>query len=76
MTDDIYRGVLALLAPLAADVIDFQTRGNIAPYLAVFVLGFALGIAGHLVRSQDLVVAGILIAGAAAVVPWFVWGGG
>lgn len=68
--------MLALLTPLAAEVIDFQTRGNVAPYLAVFVFGFALGIAGHLVRSQELVVAGILIAGAAAVVPWLVWGGG
>ena len=72
----MYRPVLALLTPLAADVIDFQTRGNIVPYLAVFALGFALGIAGHLVRSSDLVIAGILIAGAAATVPWLVWGGG
>ena len=40
--------MLALLTPLAADVLDFQTQGNIAPYLAVFVFGMAVGIAGHL----------------------------
>jgi len=72
----MYRPVLALLAPLAADVVDFQTRGNIVPYLAVFAFGFTLGVAGHLVRSSDLVIAGILIAGAAATVPWLVWSGG
>jgi hypothetical protein len=68
--------VLALLAPLAADVLDFRTQGNIWPYLIVFVFGFAVGIAGHLSRSNDLVIAGILIAGTAATVPWLVWGGG
>jgi hypothetical protein len=68
--------VLALLAPLAADVLDFQTQGNIWPYLAVFVFGFAVGIAGHLLQSNDLVIAGILIAGTAATLPWLVWGGG
>jgi hypothetical protein len=68
--------VLALIAPLAADVLDFQTRGNIAPYLVVFLFGMAVGIAGHLIRSRDLIVAGIFIAGVAASVPWIVWGGG
>ena len=68
--------MLALLAPLAADVLDFQTRGNITPYLLVFLFGFAVGIAGHLAQSKDLVIAGILIAGVAATVPWLVWGGG
>lgn len=68
--------MLGLLAPLAADVLEFQTRGNVAPYLAVFVFGFAIGIAGHLTGSRDLILAGIFIAGLAATVPWLVWGGG
>lgn len=68
--------MLALLAPLAADVLDLQTQGNIWPYLIVFLFGFAVGIAGHLVESSDLVIAGILIAGVAATLPWLVWGGG
>lgn len=72
----MYRCVFALLAPLAADVLDYQTKGDIWPYAALFLFGFAVGIAGHLARSRDLVIAGILIAGAAATVPWFVWGGG
>lgn len=61
---------------LAADVLDYQTRGNIAPYLAVFGFGMAVGIAGHLAASRDLILAGIFIAGVAASVPWLVWGGG
>ena len=68
--------VFALLTPFAADVLDFQTRGNITPYLVAFLFGFAVGIAGHLARSRDLVILGILIAGVAATVPWLVWGGG
>ncbi len=68
--------MLALLAPLAADVLDLQTQGNIWPYLIVFLFGFAVGIAGHLVESSELVIAGILIAGVAATLPWLVWGGG
>ena len=66
----------ALLTPLAADVLDFQRQGNIAPYLAVFVFGMAVGIAGHLWASRDLILAGIFIAGVSAVIPWLVWGGG
>ncbi len=65
--------MLALLTSLAADVLDYQTRGNIAPYLAVFVFGFAVAIAGHLTASRDLILAGILIAGVTAIVPWLVW---
>jgi hypothetical protein len=68
--------VLALLTPLAADVLDFQTQGNIWPYLIVFVFGMGLGMVGHLLASRDLILAGIVIAGVAASVPWLVWGGG
>ena len=65
--------MLALLTPLAADVLDFQRQGNIAPYLAVFVFGMLVGVAGHIWASRELVVAGILIAGVSAVMPWVVW---
>jgi hypothetical protein len=34
------------------------------PYLAVIVLGFVIGIYGHIIRSRPLIVAGILIVGA------------
>lgn len=67
---------LALLTPLAAEVLDFQSRGNVTPYLVVFLFGFAVGIAGHLAGSREMILAGILIAGVAATLPWLVWGGG
>lgn len=58
---------------LAADVFDLQRQGNIAPFAILFVFGMAVGMAGHLWASKDLVLAGILIAGVTAVLPWFLW---
>ena len=41
---------------------------NVGPYLAVMAVGFVIGIAGHVSRSRSLILAGILIVGAVAVV--------
>jgi hypothetical protein len=65
--------VPALLTLLAADVFDLQREGNITPFLVIFLVGFAVGIAGHLTASADLVIAGILIAGLAAAAPMVLW---
>ncbi|CAB4860540.1 unannotated protein [freshwater metagenome] len=65
--------MLSLLTPLASGVLDLQREGNIAPFLVVFVVGFAIGAAGHLTKSADLVIAGILIAGIAAAMPIVLW---
>jgi hypothetical protein len=34
------------------------------PYVAVVVVGFLVGIYGHVIRSRPLIVAGILMVGA------------
>jgi hypothetical protein len=65
--------VPALAILLATDVFDLQREGNIAPFALLFAFGMALGMAGHLWGSKDLVLAGILIAGVTAVLPWFLW---
>ncbi len=70
----MYPVVAGLLIPLAQRVFDLQRQGDIGPYLAIFAFGFLLGIIGHLTDSVELVLAGILIAGVAAIVPWIVWG--
>ena len=41
---------------------------NVDPYIATFAAGFAIGIAGHLVRSRILILTGILIVGGVAVI--------
>ncbi|MCU0257881.1 MAG: hypothetical protein MUC84_11800 [Solirubrobacteraceae bacterium] len=63
----------ALVLTLAADVFELQREGNIAPFLIVFVFGMAVGMVGHLLASRDLILAGILIAGVTAVLPWLMW---
>lgn len=44
------------------------------PYAALIAVGFVVGIAGHLSRSRTLIVAGIVMVGAAAVIFTFVVG--
>jgi hypothetical protein len=69
----MYPGVTAPALVFLTDVLDLQRQGNIAPFLAIFAFGFLVGVIGHLTASTEFVLAGIVIAGAAAVVPWFVW---
>jgi hypothetical protein len=63
----------ALVLTLAADVLELQREGNIAPFLIVFAFGMVVGMVGHLLASRDLILAGILIAGVTAVLPWLLW---
>ncbi len=58
---------------LAAAFLDGQTRGDYAPFVIVFLFGMLVAIVGHVIVSRDLILAGILIAGASAVMPWVVW---
>jgi hypothetical protein len=62
---------LSTLLTLA--VLDGQTRGDYAPYVIVFLFGMLVAIAGHIWASRELILAGILIAGVSAVMPWVVW---
>ena len=47
---------------------------KIGPYIAIIAAGFLIGIAGHVLRSRILILTGILIVGAVAVVFGFVVG--
>jgi hypothetical protein len=47
---------------------------KVGPYIAIIAVGFAVGIAGHLIRSRILILTGILIVGAVAVIFGFVVG--
>ena len=58
---------------LAAAFLDGQTRGDYAPFVLVFLFGMLVGVAGHIWASRELILAGILIAGVSAVMPWVVW---
>jgi len=61
---------------LFATFTDYQTQGNIAPYAALFAAGFVIATVGHLARAREVIVVGLVIAGLATVLPWFVWGNG
>jgi hypothetical protein len=47
---------------------------TVGPYIAVIAAGFLIGIAGHVIRSRALILTGILIVGAVAVIFGFVVG--
>ena len=47
---------------------------TVGPYIAIMATGFAIGIAGHVLRSRTLILTGILIVGAVAVIFGFVVG--
>jgi hypothetical protein len=47
---------------------------TVGPYIAVIAAGFLIGIAGHVIRSRTLILTGILIVGAVAVIFGFVVG--
>lgn len=47
---------------------------SIGPYIAIVAVGFAIGILGHMTRSRTLILTGILIVGAVAVIFGFVVG--
>ena len=64
------------VAVLFAAFTDYQTQGNIAPYAALFAWGFVIAAVGHLARAREVIVVGLVIAGAATVLPWIVWGSG
>jgi hypothetical protein len=41
---------------------------SVGPYIAIVAVGFAIGVIGHLSRSRVLILTGILIVGAVAVI--------
>jgi hypothetical protein len=58
--------MLAQLAPVLAQLggsDDPRFHHNPAPFITIFLIGFALGILGHLVPSKVLVAVGVLMVG-------------
>lgn len=47
---------------------------SVGPYVALIAAGFLVGIYGHVIRSRTLILTGILIVGAVAVIIGFVVG--
>jgi len=47
---------------------------SLGPYVAAMATGFVIGILGHAVRSRILIICGIVIVGAVAVIIAFVLG--
>jgi hypothetical protein len=47
---------------------------SVGPYAAILAVGFVIGIAGHVSHSRMLILTGILLVGAAAVIFAFVVG--
>ena len=41
---------------------------SVGPYLGILAVGFGVGIAGHVIRSRTLILAGILIVGVVSVI--------
>ena len=62
--------ISAVLAQLSGGA----ERHQVAPYVIVFALGSLVAIAGHLMESRPVILAGIFIAGLAAVLPMVLWG--
>jgi hypothetical protein len=62
------------LSALLAQLSGGAERDQVTPYVIVFAVGFLIAIAGHLTESRPLILAGIFIAGLAAVLPMVLWG--
>jgi hypothetical protein len=41
---------------------------QVGPYIAILAVGFAIGIAGHILRARSLILAGIVIVAGVAVI--------
>jgi hypothetical protein len=66
---------VVIAAVPSANVLEFAALPtSVAPYIALIAAGFAIGIAGHVIRSRMLIIAGILIVGAVSVIVAFVIG--
>jgi hypothetical protein len=66
-TWDAFAVLLALLGQLP-ELPSPELRTDPAPYVAVFGIGFMLGVAGHLFRSRTMIAAGVLMCFMATVV--------
>ena len=66
--------MLDITAAVLAQLPDTSARGDIVPFIAMFALGFLVAVIGHIIDSRELVLAGILIAGLSATLPWLTTG--
>ena len=62
------------MAMVLAQLPDNSARGDIVPFIVMFALGFVVAVIGHITQSREFVLAGILIAGLAATLPWLTSG--
>ena len=63
-----------IIAMVLAQLPDNSARGDIVPFIVMFALGFVVAVIGHITQSREFVLAGILIAGLAATLPWLAAG--
>ena len=63
-----------LLTAVIAQLAESGERGRIAPYAIAFAVGFFVAVAGHLMESRPLILAGIFIAGIACALSLVVLG--
>ena len=66
--------MLDIAAMVLAQLPDSSARGDIVPFIVMFVLGFVIAVFGHITASREFILAGILIAGLAATLPWLTTG--
>ena len=66
--------MLDIAAAVLAQLPDTSARGDIVPFIVMFALGFLIAVIGHIIDSRELVLAGILIAGLSATLPWLTTG--
>ena len=57
-----------------AQIEDAPLRGDVAPYVVLFAVGFLVAIVGHLMQSRPLILAGVLIAAVGSFLPFLRWG--
>jgi hypothetical protein len=66
--------VLGIVAAVLAQLPDQSARGDIVPFIVMFLIGFVIAVIGHITQSREFVLAGIAIAGLAATLPWLTTG--
>jgi hypothetical protein len=66
--------VSGLVIGVLAQIEDEPLRGDVAPYVVLVFAGFAVAIAGHLMQSRPLILAGIAILALGSLLPFARWG--
>ena len=62
------------LTALIAQVSGEPLRGDVAPYIVLFAVGFLIAIAGHLMQSRPVILTGIALSAIGSLLPMLRWG--